>query len=62
MRELAVQAANDTNDLNVDRKAIKDGLKQLVTELDRIKDTARFNTKKLLEGSNLWFHGYHVGS
>lgn len=51
MRELAVQASNDTNDTIVDRKAIKDELDQLVGELDRIKDTAQFNTKKLLDGS-----------
>lgn len=51
MRELAVQASNDTNDTIVDRKAIQDELDQLVGELDRIKDTAQFNTKKLLDGS-----------
>ena len=51
MRELAVQAANDTNDTDVDRKAIGDELKELVTELDRIRDTAQFNTKKLLNGT-----------
>jgi len=51
MRELAVQAANDTNDTSVDRKAIGDELAELVTELDRISDTAQFNTKKLLNGS-----------
>ena len=51
MRELAVQAANDTNDTSVDRTAIKNELDQLVTELDLIRNTAQFNTKKLLNGS-----------
>jgi len=50
MRELAVQAANDTNVVE-DRKAIKDELDELVKELRRIKDTTQFNTQKLLDGT-----------
>src|SRR5690606_31580069 len=51
MRELAVQAANDTNDSSVDRKAIEDELTALKEEIDRIANTTQFNTKKLLNGS-----------
>jgi flagellin len=51
MRELAVQAANDTN-VSVDRTAISDELGQLKTELTRIKDTTQFNTQKLLDGTS----------
>lgn len=50
MRELAVQAANDTN-VEVDRDAIADEIKQLNEELDRIATSTTFNEKKLLDGS-----------
>ena len=50
MRELAVQAANDTN-VTEDREAISAELEQLNEELGRIKDTTEFNTKKLLDSS-----------
>lgn len=50
MRELAVQAANDTN-VTVDRSAIKDELDSLKTEVDRIANTTQFNEKNLLDGS-----------
>ncbi|WP_160687319.1 flagellin [Clostridium sp. C2-6-12] len=50
MRELAVQAANDTN-VTVDRSAIKDELNSLQTEVDRIAKTTQFNEKNLLDGS-----------
>ena len=50
MRELAVQASNDTN-TDDDRKELQAEVKQLVTELDRIGNTTEFNTKKLLDGS-----------
>lgn len=49
MRELAVQAANDTN-VTVDRTAIGDEITQLVEELDRIASSTTFNEKKLLNG------------
>ncbi|MGM0923179.1 MAG: flagellin [Bacillota bacterium] len=51
MRELAVQAANDTN-VAADRTAIGDELKELTTELTRIKDTTQFNKQKLLDGAS----------
>ncbi|MBU5427806.1 flagellin [Tissierella pigra] len=49
MRELAVQAANDTN-VTVDRSSIADELEQLSEEIGRIKDNTEFNTQKLLNG------------
>ena len=48
-RELAVQAANDTN-VTEDRNAISEELSQLKSEFDRIKDQTEFNTQKLLNG------------
>jgi len=50
MRELSVQAANDTLTSN-DRQAIQAEIDQLTEEIDRISDTTTFNTKKLLDGS-----------
>ncbi|MEH6948138.1 flagellin [Bacillus sp. JJ634] len=49
MRELAVQAANDSN-TDVDRKAIQEEVNQLTNEINRIANTTEFNTKKLLNG------------
>jgi len=50
MRELAVQAANDTN-TDTDRSELQKEIDQLISEIDRIANTTEFNTKKLLEGS-----------
>ncbi|WP_246942740.1 flagellin [Bacillus pinisoli] len=50
MRELAVQAGNDTNNTN-DRTALKAEVDQLNAEITRISDTTEFNTKKLLDGT-----------
>ncbi|NFN86307.1 flagellin [Clostridium sporogenes] len=47
MRELAVQASNDTN-VSVDRDAIGQEIDQLGKELTRIKDNTEFNEQKLL--------------
>ncbi|MCL0101027.1 hypothetical protein M1N68_00010 [Peptococcaceae bacterium] len=49
MRELAVQAANDTNTAD-DRAEIQKEIDQLKTEINRIANTTEFNTKKLLNG------------
>ncbi|SHH20610.1 flagellin N-terminal helical domain-containing protein [Tepidibacter thalassicus] len=49
MRELAVQASNDTN-VTKDRSAIKAEIDQLQQEITRIADTTEFNTQKLLDG------------
>ena len=50
MRELAVQAANDTN-VQVDREALQAEVDQLLEEIDRIADNTEFNTQKLLDGT-----------
>ena len=50
MRELCVQAANDT-EVDKDRDAIKEELTQLTEEIDRIATTTQFNTMNLLDGS-----------
>ena len=49
MRELAVQAANDTL-TDADRQEIQKEINQLTQEVDRIAKTTEFNTKKLLRG------------
>lgn len=50
MRELTVEAANDTN-VSADRKAISLELAALSSEIDRIASQTEFNTMKLLDGS-----------
>ncbi len=50
MRELAVQAATDTN-TDVDRSNIQAEIDQLRDEIDRISRATEFNTKKLLNGN-----------
>lgn len=49
LRELAVQAANDTL-TDEDRAQIQKEVDQLLAQLDYIGDTTQFNTKKLLTG------------
>ena len=49
MRELSVQAANDTY-TSEDRIQIQKEIDQLTSEIDRISATTEFNTKKLLNG------------
>nr|WP_328168864.1 flagellin [Caldifermentibacillus hisashii] len=50
MRELSVQASNDTNTA-ADREEIQKEISQLIEEIDRIANTTEFNTKKLLNGA-----------
>jgi len=50
MRELAVQAANFSN-TTADRAAINAEFTQLKTEIDRVSQQTKFNTKSLLDGS-----------
>ena len=50
MRELSVQAANDTNTAD-DREAIQTEIKELVSEIDRIGNDTEFNNIKVLKGS-----------
>jgi len=49
MRELAVQAGNDTNTA-ADRDEIQKEINQLTSEINRIGNTTEFNTQKLLNG------------
>ncbi len=49
MNELCVQAANGTNSLT-DRQYIQDEIDQLVTEIDRVSETTKFNELYLLKG------------
>lgn len=50
MNELAVKSANGTNS-TADRSAIQDEIDQLVTEIDRVSTTTKFNETYLLEGN-----------
>ncbi|MEQ9496651.1 MAG: flagellin [Deltaproteobacteria bacterium] len=60
MRDLSVQAANDTNS-SADRANLQKEVVQLQAELDRIANTTQFNGKDLLNGT---FSGqsFHIGS
>ncbi|KMJ56042.1 flagellin [Bacillus sp. LL01] len=49
MRELATQAANDTN-VDVDRNEIQKEMNQLTSEINRISNTTEFNTQSVLKG------------
>ncbi len=49
MRELAVQASNDTFDEG-DRDSVQAEIRQLQEELDRVSDTTQFNGRALLNG------------
>ena len=59
MRELAVQAASDSN-TNIDRGELQKEVNQLAQALDDIANNTEFNTKKLLNGeletAGLTFH------
>lgn len=50
MNELCVQAANGTNSIS-DRLNIQDEVSQLITEIDRVAETTKFNEINLLDGS-----------
>ena len=49
MNELAVKAANGTNSVS-DRQTIQDEVDQLLTEIDRVAETTKFNELYLLKG------------
>ncbi len=49
MNELAVKAGNGTNSES-DRQSIQDEIDQLVTEIDRVSETTKFNETYLLKG------------
>lgn len=50
IRELAVQAANDTNSAS-DRTALDNEVQQLVAEVGRVANATEFNGQKVLDGS-----------
>ncbi len=60
MRELAVQAANDTL-TTADRQAIAQELVSLRNELDRIAQQTQFNSQNLLDGS-FTDRLFHIGA
>ncbi|MBQ1992903.1 MAG: flagellar hook protein [Lachnospiraceae bacterium] len=49
LNELSVKAANGTNSLS-DRQSIQDEVDQLLTEIDRVSETTKFNETYLLKG------------
>ena len=51
LNELAIKAANGTNSDN-DRSYIQDEINQLVTEIDRVSETTKFNESYLLKGDS----------
>jgi len=51
IRDLAVQAANDTNGSS-ERTAIQSEVKQRLSEIDRLAKGSKFNSIKLLDGSS----------
>jgi flagellin len=59
MRDLSVQGANDSNDVN-SRNAIKAETDQLASELDRFASSTTFNNVKLLDG-NFTNKNFQVG-
>src|SRR5690606_41467974 len=60
MRELAVQAANDTN-TDDDRAALQNEITQLIAEIDRIASDTEFNTQTLLDGT-FQSKVFHIGA
>ena len=50
MKELSVQASNDTN-TDLDREHIQKEINELTSEVDRIASSTQFNTMNLLDGS-----------
>ena len=59
VRELAVQAANDTNS-ETDRNHLNAEVESLLKEVDRIASSAQYNNQNLLDGSRKG--GFQVGS
>jgi flagellin len=59
MRELSVQASNDTNDAN-DRANLQLEMDQLSTEIDRISSTTKWAGQALMDGTGTF--SFQVGS
>ena len=53
IRELAVQAANDTNN-DSDRSSLQAEVSQLLSEIDRIAETTQFNGINVLDGTMVY--------
>jgi flagellin len=52
IRELTVQAANDSNDFESgDRTKIQSEIKELIEEIDKMASRVEFNSKRILDGS-----------
>lgn len=51
IRELSLQAANDTYMTEVDRQAMQGEVNELLNELNAITDRTEFNNQKLLDGT-----------
>ena len=60
MNELAVKAANGTQSES-DRESINAEIKQLITEIDRVSETTKFNETYLLKGDKGSVKGYSYG-
>lgn len=61
IRELSIQAANDTYMTEVDRQAMQEEVNALLDELDAITGRTEFNTQKLLDGS-FTDKKFHIGA
>lgn len=61
MRELSVQAGNDTN-TETDRKEIQKEVDQLTSEINRIGGTTEFNNQKILQGGEASVKVNQVGT
>ena len=61
MRELSVQAANDTYN-HQDRQNLQKEVNQLVSEINRIAVQTQFNNQPLLQGSYSGGRIFHVGA
>ena len=61
MRELSVQAANDTYTYQ-DRQDLQKEFNQLVSEIDRISQTTQFNNQLLVQGSYSGGRIFQVGA
>lgn len=57
MNELAVQASNGTNSV-ADRQALQDEVDHLVTEINRVSETTKFNETYLLKGDGKTVKNY----
>ena len=63
MRELAIQAANDTNDSSTDRVALNQEYTALVDEITRISETTQWNGMDVIDGTFAASGAtYHIGA